>query len=218
MFWLEPRPESMQPQRGSPRMFQVGWIESRLSRVRPWQVVLFWAPVLLFCVLRGARDPSLGMARLAAGLGGGLLCWTLLEYALHRWVFHFEPDPRSELQRDLLFLVHGVHHDWPYDADRLVMPPVVAVVVALLVGVPLRAVLGATWFTPVFGGLVAGYLWYDLTHYATHHHRSRTAFGQMQRRNHLTHHFRNPDRLFGVTTPLWDFVFRTLPRRGPAPE
>ncbi len=85
----------------------------------------------------------------------------------------------------------------------------VAVAVGLAVGIPMRAALGATWFAPAFAGLTAGYLWYDLTHYAVHHLRPRTALGEMQRRNHMIHHFKRPDRLFGVTTPLWDLVFGT---------
>ncbi len=214
MFWLEPRPELAHPQRGSPRMFRVDWIERYLSRVRPWHVVVVWIPVLAWFLLAGLRDPALSPAGALMGVLGGLLFWTLLEYVLHRWVFHFHPDPRSEVQRDLSFLIHGVHHDWPYDPDRLVMPPVVAVVIALAIGFPMRALLGPAWFAPAFAGLLGGYLWYDLTHYATHHGRLRTALGEMQRRNHMVHHFKYPDMLFGVTTPLWDFVFGTWPRKG----
>lgn len=212
MFWLEPRPELAHPQRGSPRMFRVRWIERYLSRVRPGQVLLVWVPVVAFFLARAGLDPELGLGRLGAGLLGGLFLWTLLEYVLHRWVFHFRPSPGSELQRDLAFLIHGVHHDWPHDADRLVMPPLVAAILAVLVGVPMRVLLGPTWFAPVFAGLVAGYLWYDMTHFATHHLRPRTAFGELQRRNHMLHHFKHPGRLFGVTSPLWDFVFGTWPR------
>lgn len=209
MFWLEPRPAYAHPQRGSPRLFRVDWIEKHLSRVRPWQVVAAWVPVLAWFLAGALRDPALGTARVALGGLGGLVLWTLLEYLLHRWVFHFAPDPASELQRDLSFLVHGVHHHWPYDGDRLVMPPAAAVVIGFAVGIPMRALLGATWFAPAFAGLLAGYLWYDLTHYAVHHLRPRTALGEMQRRNHMIHHFKRPDRLFGVTTPLWDLVFGT---------
>lgn len=190
-------------------MFRVDWIERHLSRVRPWQVAVVWAPISAWFLVAGLRQPALDVERVAGLFLAGVAAWTLLEYLLHRWVFHFEPRAGSELQEDLSFLVHGVHHDYPYDADRLVMPPVVAVVIALAVGVPLHAGLGPSLFPPVFAGLIAGYLWYDLTHYAVHHLRQRTALGRMQRRNHYLHHFRHPDRLFGVTTPVWDLVFRT---------
>jgi sterol desaturase/sphingolipid hydroxylase (fatty acid hydroxylase superfamily) len=199
-------------------MFRVDWIERYLSRVSPWQVVAVWVPIVASFLWRAFRDPALGTARASAWVLGGLCFWTLLEYALHRWFFHFEPDPASEFQKDLSFLVHGVHHDWPHDADRLVMPPVVAGLLALLVGVPLRLALGPHAFPGFFAGLLAGYLWYDLTHYALHHVKPRTALGEALRRNHLLHHFKTPGCRYGVTTPLWDLVLGTMPRGERAAE
>jgi sterol desaturase/sphingolipid hydroxylase (fatty acid hydroxylase superfamily) len=75
----------------------------------------------------------------------------------------------------------------------------------------MRAALGPAWFAPAFAGLLAGYLWYDLTHYAVHHLKPRTALGEAQRRYHYLHHFKTPDRRYGVTTPVWDLVFGTRP-------
>ncbi len=211
MFWLEPHEPPRAPQRGSPRMFRVDWMERHLSRVRPWHVLVVWVPVALGFGAAAVRDPRVGPLHAAGWIALGVLAWTLLEYVLHRWVFHFRPAPGSELQHDVAFLIHGVHHDWPHDPDRLVMPPLVAVLIALAVGVPLRAAVGAAVFPGVFAGLVAGYLWYDLTHYAVHHLKQRTALGKLQRRNHLVHHFAQPNARYGVTTPLWDVVFGTYP-------
>jgi sterol desaturase/sphingolipid hydroxylase (fatty acid hydroxylase superfamily) len=199
-------------------MFRVDWMERYLSRVGPRQVLIVWLPVVLYFLYRGARDPDLGGASLASAALCGLFAWTFLEYVLHRWVFHFEPRPGSELQADLSFLIHGVHHDYPSDPDRLVMPPVVAMVIAVAVGFPMYGLLGAHLFAPVFAGLLTGYLWYDLTHYAVHHLRPHTALGKAQKKNHLLHHFKSPRARYGVTTPLWDVVFGTLPRVDPSDE
>jgi sterol desaturase/sphingolipid hydroxylase (fatty acid hydroxylase superfamily) len=199
-------------------MFRVDWIEKYLSRVSPWHVVVVWVPIAAWFLWRAFRDPALGAAKDSAWVLGGLGFWTLLEYALHRWVFHFEPDPASEFQKDLSFLVHGVHHAWPHDPDRLVMPPVAAGVLALLVGAPLRLALGPHAFPGFFAGLLVGYLWYDLTHYAVHQLKPRTALGEAQRRYHYLHHFKTPDRRYGVTTPVWDLVFGTRPRHEPEAE
>lgn len=218
IFWLLPRPEIHKPQRGSPRMFRVDWIERYLSRVSPWHVVLVWAPVALYFLYRSARDPALGGFSLLLLVATGVFAWTLLEYVLHRWVFHFPPNPASEFQRDFSFLIHGVHHDYPSDPDRLVMPPVVAAVLAVAIGFPLRGLLGPVLFNPFFTGLLAGYLWYDLTHYAVHHLPQRTAIGKAQKRNHLLHHFKSPAALYGVTSPLWDHVFGTYPKPDPSDE
>src|SRR5205823_5792760 len=100
----------------------------------------------------------------------------------------------------------------PYDRDRLVMPPTVAVLLAVMVWFPVQAAFGPHLHRPLFAGLVAGYVIYDLTHYYLHHAAPRTAFGKWLRKYHLVHHFQTPDVRYGITSPLWDFVFRTYPR------
>ncbi len=193
-------------------MFHVDWLERHVSRVHAWQVAAIWGPVVVYFLGRALLDPALGAAAALTLFATGLLAWTLLEYLLHRFLFHFAPDPGSEAQRDFAFLIHGVHHDYPHDPDRLVMPPIATAILAVGVGWPLHAAVGPRYFPALFAGLLAGYLWYDLTHWAVHHAVQRTTFGKMQRRNHMLHHFRSSEARFGVTTPLWDLVFGTYPR------
>ncbi len=221
MFYLVQRPEIHEPQRGSPRMFRYDFLEKYLSRVRPWQIVAFWGPVALgllsYAFFRGALSvPAvLGLAF------SGVFVWTFLEYMLHRFAFHFAVNPSSELQRDVAFLIHGVHHDYPHDQDRLVMPPVGSLLIAAVLGPIAYVALGPVVFPAAFAGLIGGYIWYDLSHYGTHHWRPQTAFGRMQRRHHLQHHFVSDKINYGVSSPLWDRVFGTYhneraPEEGPA--
>jgi sterol desaturase/sphingolipid hydroxylase (fatty acid hydroxylase superfamily) len=193
-------------------MFRVDWIERYLSRVKPWHVLVVWVPFVAYLLYRASRDPFLSAGRLAVAFLGGLAFWTLLEYVLHRWVFHFTPSPNSELAQDISFLTHGVHHDFPHDPDRLVMPPVMSILLAVVLGYPMYWVVGPTLFAPAFAGVVVGYLWYDMTHYAVHHLRQRTQAGNRLRRHHYLHHFKSPEARFGVSTPIWDYVFGTMPR------
>ena len=213
MFWLVPRPPGHPaPQNGSPRMFRVDWIEKHLSRVKPWQVLIVWVPAIAYLIYRGLQVPGVSQGAFAGALLGGLAFWTLLEYVLHRWVFHFKPSPNSELSQDVHYLIHGVHHDWPHDPDRLVMPPVMSILLAILLGFPIFLAIGPRFFDPFFAGLVIGYLWYDMTHYAVHHMKLRTEIGAKLRKHHYLHHFKTPEARYGVSTPLWDIVFGTLPR------
>ena len=212
MFYLVPHPKLDRPRRGSPRMFSIDWVEKYLSRVRPWHVIAIWGPFTAWLLVKGARDPSVSAVALAGLFVLGILGWTLLEYLLHRFLFHFEPHPGKEWQRDASFLIHGIHHDYPYDRDRLVMPPTVTAVLALVVWFPVEAIFGPHLHRPFFAGLVAGYVIYDLTHYYLHHAIPRTAFGKWLRKYHLVHHFQTPEVRYGITSPLWDFVFRTYPR------
>jgi dihydroceramide fatty acyl 2-hydroxylase len=212
MFYLAPHPKLDRPLRGSPRMFTVGWVEKYFSRVRPWHVVVIWMPCVAWCLSRAVRDPQAPALAIAGMFAMGMLGWTLLEYGLHRFVFHHHPDENSELQKDAMWLIHGIHHDYPWDGDRLVMPPTVTALVLLALWFPLKALLGVHLHYSFTAGLVFGYVAYDLTHYWLHHAVPKSAAGKWLRRYHLVHHFSTPEVRYGITTPLWDLVFGTYPK------
>ena len=116
-----------------------------------------------------------------------------------------------------MFLFHGIHHAQPQCKTRLVMPPVVSIPLALFYYGLLSLILGALagipqWIAPIVSGLVIGYLAYDLTHYATHHFPMRWGFLKFLKRHHMKHHYKTPDQRFGVSSPLWDYVFGTFPQ------
>jgi sterol desaturase/sphingolipid hydroxylase (fatty acid hydroxylase superfamily) len=91
------------------------------------------------------------------------------------------------------------------------MPPSVSIPLAIGFWFVFRAVLGPVWALPAFAGFLLGYLVYDMSHYHMHHHRSKNRLSLALRRYHYRHHFQQADRGFGVTSPVWDQVFRTSP-------
>lgn len=151
---------------------------------------------------------SSGVSPFAAVLlaAGGLACWTLIEYLLHRFVFHHTP--RSPRQMFLGYLFHGVHHAFPEDRLRWTIPLVTSLPVAGLLTAICVLGFGAAG-GPVMAGVLLGYLAYDLVHYAIHHGSMRSRLGKYLRKRHLAHHYGVPERNFGVTSPLWDFVFKS---------
>jgi sterol desaturase/sphingolipid hydroxylase (fatty acid hydroxylase superfamily) len=179
------------------------------SRVHPVVPPLIYLPVVGICLGLGIGDKDLGVGPVAGVFVLGLAFWSLAEYLLHRFVFHFEPDTRWG--RRLHFIIHGVHHDYPHDPMRLVMPPSVSVPLAALVFLGFRTIIGSAWSLPFFAGFLVGYLIYDMTHYHIHHHRSENRLSLALRRYHYRHHFQQSDRGFGVTSSLWDRVFQTVP-------
>jgi sterol desaturase/sphingolipid hydroxylase (fatty acid hydroxylase superfamily) len=179
------------------------------SRVHPAVPPLIYLPVVTVCLALAIGRENLGVPSVVAVFLLGLAFWTLAEYLLHRFVFHFEPDTRWG--RRLHFIIHGVHHDYPHDPMRLVMPPSVSVPLATLVFLGFRLVLGPVWSLPFFAGFLIGYLIYDMTHFHIHHHRSDNKLSLALRRYHYRHHFQQSDRGYGVTSSLWDRVFRTVP-------
>jgi len=210
MFYLAPHPKLDRPQRGSPRMFTIDWVEKYFSRVKAWHVVVIWVPLCLWFLARGFRVREANPTLVTVFFLGGVVIWTLVEYGLHRFCFHFKPREDSEMQKEVAFLIHGIHHDYPWDADRLVMPPTVAVLIAALLWWPMKLSFG-TYFFPVFSGVIAGYVWYDLTHYYLHHGKPTTRLGKWLRKYHMVHHFATPHVRYGITTPLWDLLFGTYP-------
>lgn len=193
------------------RLFRSPLLES-LSHLAWWVVPLVWVPIIagLFLAARTATGLAEGEALLWAAVGLGL--WTLAEYLLHRFVFHFRP--RSRFGRGLHFLAHGIHHLDPWDRTRLVMPPVPGLIIASGLFLLHWAVLPLGPSLASMSGLLTGYIVYDLTHYYTHHARPRSRWGRFLKAWHLAHHHKCPTRMYGVSQPLWDFVFRTGRPRG----
>jgi 4-hydroxysphinganine ceramide fatty acyl 2-hydroxylase len=179
------------------------------SRVHPVVPPLIYLPVIGYLLVRAVGHENLSVAAVAGVFALGILAWSLSEYLLHRFLFHLEPD--SHWGRRIHFIIHGVHHDFPHDPMRLVMPPSVSIPLAIAFWLLFRAVLGSAWALPAFAGFLLGYLAYDMAHYHMHHHRSKNRLSLALRRYHYRHHFQQSDRGFGVTTPLWDRVFRTSP-------
>jgi dihydroceramide fatty acyl 2-hydroxylase len=186
-------------------MFERRWME-RLSRTHPAAPFLFWLPALCWPALRAVQS-GLGALTLTLLATAGVLLWSLLEYVIHRFIFHHAGT--RPWQRRLHFLVHGVHHEYPRDADRLVMPLGVSIPAGVAFYLGLRAALGPAG-DPVFVGLVLGYLAYDGMHYAIHHFPMRSRWARRVKRHHMIHHHAEEGARWGVSSPLWDWVFGTM--------
>lgn len=197
------------------RLFQSDFLEF-FTHIHPAVVVLIWVPVAIgFLAWAVLTAPSGGFPwYIPLGYLFGLFLWTLAEYTLHRFLFHFPP--KTPQQEKIFFLFHGVHHAQPQCKTRLVMPPVVSIPMGLLFFGLFQLVAAVwlgrpEWVAPLLSGFITGYLAYDLTHYATHHFPMRTGAFRFLKRYHMQHHYKTPNQRFGVSSPLWDVVFGTKP-------
>lgn len=185
------------------RMFDTPLIEF-FSRIHPVTAFLFWVPTIAFLAYWPLRN-GMPIWRLAAWAAGGWLAWTLTEYLLHRYVFHYlRPSAGA---RRFHFVLHGVHHDFPQDVMRLVMPLGVSIPLGMTFFFLAYCVVPLGVAMASFAGFAGGYLLYDGVHYFTHHLRARTRLGKYLKRYHMVHHHTGVDGLYGVSQPLWDFVF-----------
>jgi sterol desaturase/sphingolipid hydroxylase (fatty acid hydroxylase superfamily) len=197
------------------RLFESDFLEF-FTHISPIVVIVIWLPITIFFLVHAFLENASATFPIYIPLGFvfGLFFWTFTEYTLHRFVFHFQP--RTPSQGRIVFLFHGIHHAQPQCKTRLVMPPVVSIPMALvfygLVYAVVAVLLNASlWVDPLMSGFILGYLTYDLTHYATHHFPMRSGFLKYLKRYHMQHHYKTPDQRFGVSSPLWDRVFGTLP-------
>ena len=198
------------------RLFKSGFLEF-FTHIHPAVIVIIWLPVAMYLLAAeviAARAQAAAMAYIPAAFILGVFLWTLTEYLMHRFVFHYAP--RNPTQEKIFFLFHGVHHAQPQCKTRLVMPPVVSIplggLIFGLISLVVGGLLGAkAWVYPLLSGMITGYLIYDLTHYATHHFPMRASYLKYLKRYHMQHHYKTPEQRFGVSSPLWDYVFGTLP-------
>ncbi len=197
------------------RLFKSNFLEF-FTHVSPITVVLIWTPVIawLFYSSLKAYDPKSPSAYISVCFVSGVFLWTFAEYTLHRFVFHLHP--RSIGMKRLVFMFHGIHHAQPQCKTRLVMPPAVSIPMAFVFYGLFYGVVGVglglpKWVDPLLIGFMTGYLVYDLIHYATHHFPMHWGALKFLKRYHMQHHYKTPDRRFGVSSPLWDMVFGTMP-------
>lgn len=197
------------------RLFKSNFLEF-FTHITPQVIIVIWLPVIIVALWAANLARQAGLLTWGGLVGafvGGILAWTLIEYLMHRFVFHFRPHNPSPTTERIIFLFHGVHHAQPQLKTRLVMPPAVSVPLAVLVYglfLGLTRLLGAPGLLmPLFAGTLTGYLAYDLIHYATHHAAMRSGVLKFLKRYHMQHHFKSENAQFGVSSPIWDYVFRT---------
>ncbi len=198
------------------RMFKSNFLEL-FSKVH-WTVPLFiFVPIISYLFYSAIINGALFWWQMVAWFVGGIFIWTITEYFLHRFLFHYEPP--GKLGKRMHFIFHGVHHDYPNDSWRLVMPPAVSLPLALLFFLLFDALVEGIALNPFFAGFLFGYLCYDMLHYAIHHAPMKGKIWMALKTHHLKHHFKDPHKGYGVSSPLWDIIIGTqFSTRGKADE
>lgn len=188
------------------RMFRNDLLES-VSKVH-YSVPLFvYVPVIVYLSWTALATNNMDLLSYFGWLLLGLFIWTITEYVMHRFVFHFEP--RSEWGKRIHFIFHGVHHDYPRDAKRLVMPPSASIPMALAFYFLFQWILPEGAIYAFFPGFIGGYLVYDMCHYAIHHANFKNPILKKIKRHHMLHHYSDPTKGYGVSSALWDKVLQS---------
>lgn len=194
-------------QQESIRLFKSPLLEA-MTHVHPIIPLVMWGPFCVWLFYRGAFVKANTLSEFVLFGILGLFVWTITEYAVHRYLFHFPA--KSAFAKRMVFLFHGIHHDQPDDPTRLVMPPVPAVLLMGLFYGLFSLVIPSQNIEVFMGFFVVGYLTYDYIHYATHHFPMKSKVGRYLRKYHLRHHHAKEESKYGVSNPMWDYILGTV--------
>lgn len=179
------------------------------SRIHFSSVPILFVPITGYFVYKSAIMFSVNWLVVAGLFFAGYAFWTLMEYCIHRIVFHHVYT--TTLGKKFHYIAHGIHHDYPNDSLRLVMPPAINLTLAVIFYWSFYAVIQDKGLTAgFFAGFVFGYMVYDLMHYASHFYNFKNKWFQRVKRSHLLHHYRQPNSGYGLSTVFWDRVFGTM--------
>ncbi|HET8574357.1 MAG TPA: sterol desaturase family protein [Edaphocola sp.] len=192
--------------KGQARLFKSEYMEM-MTKTHPIVIYSMYFPVIFFLPYYGHFFQELSWGRIAWVFIAGIFVWTFLEYILHRFVFHMTSEnPRI---KRIAYTMHGVHHEYPRDRERLFMPPIPSIIAASLFFCLFYLIMGWNALA-FFPGFMLGYISYGSMHYAIHAFKPPHWLKALWRNHHL-HHYKYPELGFGVSSVLWDHVFRTIP-------
>ncbi len=196
---------------GEAKIFENPILE-RLSKTNPTQNIIVYGIAIGLLIAYAIIQVNITSLELVLLFITGMFFWTLSEYLLHRFLFHWVSS--SKFIQRFHFIMHGSHHQYPKDKSRLLMPPVPGLIMASLLFLIFYVVfmaLDRSWFTyGFFSGFFSGYLMYSFVHRAIHTKKPPKNFKHLWL-HHNKHHFKHSNKAFGVSNRFWDRVFGTMP-------
>lgn len=192
--------------KGQGRLFEHDYMEL-MTKTHPIVIYSMYLPVAAFMLYYGFAYKGLTLVKELLLLAAGVFFWTFFEYMMHRFVFHFVSE-RPRLKK-IIYTMHGVHHEYPRDKERLFMPPVPSILAATVIFSSSYLLIGWNALA-FFPGFLIGYLVYGSMHYAIHAFTPPPKLKALWRNHHL-HHYKYPQMGFGVSSVIWDVIFRTVP-------
>jgi len=197
--------------KGQARLFKNQYLEY-LTKTHPLVIWGLYIPIIGFMLYYSAAVLHVKALLLVITFITGMFWWSFFEYCIHRFVFHFVAE--SERATKIVYIIHGNHHEYPRDRERLFMPPVPSLIIASIFFALQYFVFNlfnASAFTfAFFPGFIIGYLMYGTMHYAIHAWNPPFKWMKPLWRNHHLHHYKNDHMGFGVSSTLWDHIFGTM--------
>lgn len=192
--------------KGQAQLFQNQYLEM-LTKTHPLVIWGMYLPLIIGLPWYALNRFGFTTAALAGMFAGGMLFWSFFEYLIHRFLFHMTSE--TERGRRIIYVLHGNHHEFPRDRERLFMPPVPSLIIASIIFL-LQYYLLEHYTYLFFPGFLLGYLLYGTMHYAIHAWNPPFKWMKPLWRNHHLHHYKDEQKGFGVSSTLWDRIFGTM--------
>ncbi|MEI8053905.1 MAG: sterol desaturase family protein [Bacteroidota bacterium] len=192
--------------KGQAMLFRNEYIEY-LTKTHPLVIWVIYLPILILFPYYAAHSLQMDTKKIMILFLAGIFFWTLTEYLLHRFIFHYQP--KTDNGKKLIYLIHGNHHEYPRDKERLFMPPLPSLFIASCFLLIFYIIIGQMAI-PFFPGFMLGYLIYGSMHYAIHAWNPPFKWLKPLWRNHHLHHYKHDNFGFGVSSTFWDVVFGTM--------
>jgi sterol desaturase/sphingolipid hydroxylase (fatty acid hydroxylase superfamily) len=192
--------------KGQAQLFRQPALEM-LTKANPLVIWGMYLPVIIGFPIWASSAFGFSLSRVLLTFAAGGAFWTFFEYIAHRFLFHMIGE--SDRARRVVYVLHGNHHHYPRDKQRLFMPPVPSIILASAIFGLQYSILGYTAFI-FFPGFILGYLMYGTMHYAIHAWNPPFKWMKPLWRNHHLHHYKDESKGYGVSTTIWDRVFGTM--------
>jgi sterol desaturase/sphingolipid hydroxylase (fatty acid hydroxylase superfamily) len=191
---------------GTKQLFKNPILE-KLTRTHiavPLTILSFYSAVLLYW---SVTHTSLTVGASVGMFLAGVFFFTWVEYNMHRYIFHM--GTYTKVREKFQYTIHGVHHEYPKDKTRLAMPPLLSITLATILLLIFRVIL-ADYVFAFLPGFLMGYAVYLGMHYMVHAYQPPKNFFKYIWVNHSVHHYKNGELVFGVTSPMWDYIYGTM--------
>ena len=195
---------------GQGRLFKNPFLEA-LTKSSPLESTLSSLLIAAACIWMGkGMGAGFTFWNITLNFLAGFAFWTLSEYLLHRYIFHLTEKDFKGADR-FAYIIHGIHHEYPNDAQRTLMPFIPKLVFSAFFFGIFLLILGkkGAFFA---SGFTMGYYFYSIMHYAIHRIKAPAWLKPLWEHHHRHHHL-NEDKAFGVSFTLWDRVFGTMPEK-----
>ena len=201
---------AIRPQnKGTKQLFKSPVLE-KLSRTHisiPISIFILYSVTLFYWSF---RYTSISVISSVGLFGLGFIAFTWAEYQIHRHIFHMLTF--TKWREKIQYLIHGIHHEFPKDKDRLAMPPLMSIAIVTVLVLIGKWTMG-DWAYSFMAGFLISYSNYLLIHYLVHAYQPPNNFFKVLWVNHGVHHYKKGEGVYGVSSPLWDIVYGTMEKK-----